>query len=621
MEDATMTLSWSPVVIVDSAGSVLMLVLSTLCAVYSWRLTQKKPDDIFRNYIFFFTIAIVFFSVSRSFGHLFKQLLLLNDMAATWKQIAPYSGAVNSTTFVVIFAFGISFHRFQKVHNEIEYYKGNLEELIEIRTNQLEKSRNTLENILDNSNPINITTVNFDLVQANKAYYDLWPKVAEDNQPIKCYESRPGEHCGTDNCPMKLIIEGEDKVVQEVSKELNGETRDFIVTARPFRDVNGELIGMVESFQEITLRKRAEKAMRESEERFRKIFQSNPEPVILAGLTDGNVIDVNNAFELLTGVERAVALGKNVEELNLWSVSAETAPLFEVLKDGGEINNIEVAFKTKGARIKTGLVSATWFKVNDDPCALIVIRDITTEKAAEQALLKMDQMKSEFISTAAHELNTPLSTMMGYAEILRDPGEFGRFDEAKNRDFLNEIFENGEALSRIIADLLDISRIESGKPIPLDREQEDLTEILSKKVKAYVLLDSDHVFHLDLPEQLRQPLITVDRLRINQALENLLSNAVKYSPTVKEITVRAREGANGWEVSVEDQGIGMNEDQVNMIFDKFYRADASNTAVKGLGLGMSIVKQIIEAHGGRIWVESVESVGTKVIFNLPYSNG
>lgn len=488
-----MNAPWSLVVFVDILGSVLMLLVSCWCAIHSWQLIKKKPDDAFRNYIFLFTLAILFFAVSRSFGHLVKQLLLLNDMATIWKQIAPFSGAINSTAFVVVFALSLSFNRFQKVHSEIEHYKDNLEEMITVRTEELEKSKNTLENILNNSNPINITAINFDLLQANEAYYSLWPRDGGKSEGIKCYESRPGDYCHTDECPLKLIVKGSEEVVQEVSKKFQGDVRDFITTARPFRDVDGKLIGMVESFQDITLRKKAERAS-----------------------------------------------------------------------------------------------------------------------------IKMDQMKSEFISTAAHELNTPLSTMMGYTEFLRTPDEFGGFTDKQKHDFLNEVYDNGEALSRIVEDLLDISRIESGKPIPMVLEEIDFMKVLRKKVKTFIAHNPGHTFHLDLPSNPVQSEFKLDRHRINQALENLLSNAVKYSPDEKEIVITSKEDKDGWEVRIEDNGIGMNTDQLNRVFDKFYRADASNTATQGLGLGMSIVKQIVEAHGGNIRVESTEGKGTAVIFNLPY---
>ncbi len=616
-----MNAPWNLVVFVDIFGSILMLMVSCWCATYSRQLFKKKPDDVFRNFLFLFTLAILFFAVSRSFGHLVKQLLILNDMAIVWKQIAPFSGAINSTAFVVIFALSLSFNRFQKVNSEIEHYKDNLEEMITTRTEELEKSKNTLENILNNSNPINITDINFDLLQANEAYYSLWPRLDSNSEIIKCYESRPGAHCHTDECPLKLIVEGHEEVVQEVSKQLNGGIRDFIVTARPFRDVDGKLIGMVESFQDITLRKQAEKAMRESEERFRQIFESNPDPVILAKREDGAIIDVNKAFEAATGISRLNALGHNSDELGFWVDKGFRSTFREELQSHGEVYNYEAAFRIVGGKSKTGLVSACIISVNNDPCILLVIRDITTEKNAERALIETDRMKSEFISTAAHELNTPLSTMMGYTEFLRTPEEFGGFTDKQKNDFINEVYDNGEALSRIIEDLLDISRIESGKPIPMILQEIDFMEVLRKKVKTYRTHNPGHTFHLDLPRDPLQSTFALDRHRINQVLENLLSNAVKYSPEGKDIVIAGREDKEGWEVRIEDQGIGMNTDQLNRVFDKFYRADASNTATKGLGLGMSIVKQIIEAHGGSIQIESEAGKGTVVIFNLPYVAG
>jgi len=488
-----MNVSWTPVVYADIAGSILMLLFSCWCAIHSWQLAKKRPDADFYNYLFLFTMAIVFFAISRSFGHLIKYVLILNDLELVWQRIAPFSGAVNSTAFVVIFAFGISFHRFQKVHMEIENYRDNLEKMIATRTDELEKANNTLENILNNSNPINITGINFELLQANEAYYSIWPRAGEDSEAVKCFESRPGIYCHTDACPLKLIVEGHEEVVQEVSKHIQGETRDFITTARPFRDVDGQLIGMVESFQDITLRKQAEKV-----------------------------------------------------------------------------------------------------------------------------LIEMDNIKSEFISTAAHELNTPLSSMLGYTEFLLTPEKFGGFTDEQKAEFIEEVHVNAEALSRLVADLLDISRIEKGKPIPMALQEEDFVAVLRKKVRSFSLLHSGRSFRLDLPSDISQPFLVIDRHRINQALENLLNNAVRYSPEEKEIVITGRENMTGWEIRIADQGVGMNAEQLERIFEKFYRGDASNTATEGLGLGMSIVKQSIEAHGGEIRVESAEGKGTTVILNLPY---
>ncbi|NIP99246.1 MAG: HAMP domain-containing histidine kinase, partial [Nitrospinaceae bacterium] len=112
--------------------------------------------------------------------------------------------------------------------------------------------------------------------------------------------------------------------------------------------------------------------------------------------------------------------------------------------------------------------------------------DITLRKKAERALVEMDNIKNEFISTAAHELNTPLSSLMGYLEFLRDPEAFGGFTPEQKKDFINEAYDRGEALDLIISDLLDISRIESGKPLPLDLQELDLPDVLRRKARLFL---------------------------------------------------------------------------------------------------------------------------------------
>ena len=185
-----MTVSWLPVVYVDMIGSVLTLIISLFCAYTSWIWSKQKTDDIFRHYIFLLTMAIVFFAISRSFGHLVKQVLLIHNLPEIWADISPFSGAVNSAIFFIIFAFGIYFHRVQRVHTEIEDYRKNLESLVAKRTGQLKEVNEalqneiierreaekqlrqaniTLENVLENSNPLCITSVNFETIMANKA--------------------------------------------------------------------------------------------------------------------------------------------------------------------------------------------------------------------------------------------------------------------------------------------------------------------------------------------------------------------------------------------------------------------------------------------------------------------
>ena len=252
-----MTMPWVPVIVVDMVGSVVTLLIAIGCVWYSRQWSEKNPDDIFRHYIYLLTLAFVFFAISRSFGHLVKQVLLLSDQGQIWKQIAPFSGAFNSATFIVIFAFGIYFQRIQKVHAEVEKYQDHLEEFVEERTfelaavnkslqkeivermkaeEELQESRATLVNVFNNSNPLCITSLDYEIIDANEAYYAFFGKAAGGG-PIKCYDSRPGSLCYTDDCPLKKILQGREFVTCEaIKKEIDGRERIFIITARPFRN-------------------------------------------------------------------------------------------------------------------------------------------------------------------------------------------------------------------------------------------------------------------------------------------------------------------------------------------------------------------------------------------------
>ena len=267
-----MNVSWLPVILVDMIGSALTLCIAVVCAYFAWQWARQKSDDIFRQYIFLLTMAIVCFAISRSFGHLVKQVLLLNDLPHIWKQISPFSGAVNSAMFIVIFAFGIYFHRVQKVHAEIEQYRKNLETLVEKRTVQLEDANTALqqanvrlENVLNSSIPLCITNMDFEIVQVNRAYQEIWGKtVSEDGKPVKCYDSRPGSLCHTESCPLAQIKNGNKEITVESAKyEKKGITSNFIVSGKPFKDADGNLLGIVESFQDISDRIKAENAKME----------------------------------------------------------------------------------------------------------------------------------------------------------------------------------------------------------------------------------------------------------------------------------------------------------------------------------------------------------------------
>ncbi len=348
------------------------------------------------------------------------------------------------------------------------------------------------------------------------------------------------------------------------------------------------------------------------------VFENAVEAIAITTF-DGKVERINPAFSQITGFSAEDIIGQDIHLLDAGEINMETyREMRKQIKTNGlwsgELWNRREDGESFPVRLSVTAVRNAQKRITH---FVSIFYDISVKKAHERALIEMDQIKSEFISTAAHELRTPLSAMMGFAELARDSDDFGGFTKEQTNDFLDEIYDKGEALNQLIDDLLDVSRIERGCPIELNLQEEPLTEVLVKIVKFYKVHDSRHVFQLDIPEQAKGTGCLIDRHRINQVLENLLNNAAKYSAKESEILLKCSLTAKQWEISVTDHGIGMTTEQCEQVFDKFYRADSSDTAVSGLGLGMSIAKQVVDLHGGRIWVKSTQGKGTTVTFTLP----
>jgi len=236
---------------------------------------------------------------------------------------------------------------------------------------------------------------------------------------------------------------------------------------------------------------------------------------------------------------------------------------------------------------------------------IATLQDITREK-------ELEQLKNEFVASAAHELNTPLSIIIGYADLLLS-GEYADQDEL--REFLALINEKSHALEKIVDDLLHLGKIESGNELYLDAEPYDLSAEIRKVADVYQKEHPRHRFAVNLLDG--DVVIVADRHRLGQVFDNLLNNAVKYSPDGGTITISSSRFENERLLCVADQGVGLTDEQVGKVFEKFYRVDNSSTAIRGLGLGLNITRNIIRAHGGRIWLESTPGEGTRFYFTLP----
>jgi signal transduction histidine kinase len=235
------------------------------------------------------------------------------------------------------------------------------------------------------------------------------------------------------------------------------------------------------------------------------------------------------------------------------------------------------------------------------------------ERALMQRLWEADRTKTEFVSMLAHELRGPMTTILGFSQTLST--QWHSVPDDKREHFLNIITKETGRLSRLVADLLDVSRMEAGSlhyelvPMPLD-------DLIGTVLDVHTSLQRHHDIITDVEDNL--PKVMADRDRTRQVLINLLTNAVRYSPEATTIRVSARRSADGRQVvvSVADQGIGIAPQDMDKVFSKFVMLPKPTWVKKGTGLGLYITKGIVDAHGGRIWIDSEPGKGATFNFTL-----
>ena len=235
--------------------------------------------------------------------------------------------------------------------------------------------------------------------------------------------------------------------------------------------------------------------------------------------------------------------------------------------------------------------------------------------AATERLREIDRAKSEFLSVVSHELRTPLTALQGFSELLLTRA----VPPARAERFLRHLHTEARRLGRIVGELLDLSRIESGRAQALRREAVALDELIEANVELFAAEHARHRFEWTPGPQPAR--ITGDRDALDRVLKNLMSNAVKYSPRGGAVRISAGPAPDAVgmvEVAVEDEGIGIPADALPRIWDKYVRVASPETAsARGLGLGLSLVRSLVEAHGGRVDVESRPGHGSRFRVVLP----
>jgi signal transduction histidine kinase len=244
------------------------------------------------------------------------------------------------------------------------------------------------------------------------------------------------------------------------------------------------------------------------------------------------------------------------------------------------------------------------------------VKERTAELAKlNEELKKLNKMKSDFVSAVSHELRTPLTSIKGYASILMT-GKLGEVTPVQKQR-LEKIDKHSNNLVRLVNNMLDIARIESGK-IQMVIKEASLKEMIDSAIDIVTPQAKEKNISIALNIKTKSDKIKADSGQIERVFVNLLSNAVKFTPEKGKITVSSKDKEGYVEFGVEDTGIGISEEDAKKVFEEFFRADnAMEQKIQGTGLGLSLVRKIVEAHKGKIWVQSKLGKGTKFSFTVP----
>ena len=268
-------------------------------------------------------------------------------------------------------------------------------------------------------------------------------------------------------------------------------------------------------------------------------------------------------------------------------------PMDQLLRAGEKVRAEEMVFSVPGGPSVTVLLNGSPILSRDGEVESLIVtmQDMTP-------LNEVERMRAEFLATVSHELRTPLATVRGSVSALLD--EFSDMHPAEMRQFLRIILEQTDRMRVLIADLLDVARIETGR-VPVSRQPTDLALLIGEAETSFRIGGNRHNLHIDIPPDL--PWVMGDRSRIMQVLGNLLANAAGHSPESSTIRVSAAPGDLKVSVSVSDEGLGIPAESLPLLFRKFSRIEATEQG-GDTGLGLAVCKGIVEAHGGRIWAES-----------------
>jgi two-component system phosphate regulon sensor histidine kinase PhoR len=422
----------------------------------------------------------------------------------------------------------------------------------------------------------------------------------------------PPEDHDTDIELLGEMVAGESNsyTIEKRSRFANGRIVWTEVSASLIRDQSGDPQYVVAYVKDVDERHRAQDDLRASESRFRSAFDNALVGMAIMGV-DGRARQVNATLSEMLGRSKHELAGMHFGDVtHPDDVPADRENLRSILsgeRDGGRWDKryVHSSGRTVWVELSVSLVRDD----DGEPHHYVAqVNDIGDRKRA-------DQLKDEFIATVSHELRSPLTSIQGYVELLAEDEERSELD----RRWLGIVDRNAHRLRRLVDDLLFMAQAKA-QTLTVQRTDVDLAELVRKAVEGAAPGATEHGVELAVSVDGAIVVPNTDADRIGQAVDNLISNALKYTEPGGGVDVRVEARGDRAAISVADTGIGMSPDDVERLFERFFRAStAIDSAIPGVGLGLSIVKVIVDLHGGEVTVDSRKGVGTTFEILLPAS--
>jgi PAS domain S-box-containing protein len=391
------------------------------------------------------------------------------------------------------------------------------------------------------------------------------------------------------------------------------------ITGRPLRGQDGALKGGVVVLHDITLQKRAAEALRQSEERYHLLFDSNPHPVWVYDLETLAILDANPSAVQNYGYSREEFLSLTIKDIrppedipSLLESAAKALP-------GTENAGVWKHRKKDGTSIDVEITSRP-LVYDGREARLVVATDVSVRKQAEETLVRAKEeaertskFKDQFLSTMSHELRTPLNAVLGFSDLLADE-RYGPLNE-KQRRYINHIHTGGKHLLSLISDILDLSKIEAGR-MELAIENVSVQGAFSEVLSVMQPL-ADKKSHALSAKAEAELAVRADATRFKQVLMNLMGNAIKFTPDGGRIELLGVLDSGRVRIEVKDNGPGIPDEEKTRIFEAFYRLRDSGKKTEGTGLGLAITQRLVELHGGDLSLNSQMGHGSCFYFSLP----